>query len=246
VVSRVLEPVTVRLSDAIYCVSRYGAAKRVVQRHARQNLGQISNGIALRPLTGKDRKLRREFGFSEDEVVAICVTRLSLEKGLIYLAEAMRILEVEGCISPRLLIVGDGPNAKEIRSAFGTMLSSGRVVMPGKIDNAHLLCNAADFMVLPSLHEHQSFAILEAMMAGRAVLTTDVGGNSELVCDAVNGLLVPAKDARRLAAGMARLASSQELRERMGQAGRERAVREFSLENLVYRVEEIYDQMVAK
>ena len=63
--------------------------------------------------------------------------------------------------------------------------------------------------------------LLEAAAAGRAIVATDVPGCREIVRDGENGLLVPVRDARALAAAVAALAADPERRARMGQRGRE-------------------------
>jgi glycosyltransferase involved in cell wall biosynthesis len=70
--------------------------------------------------------------------------------------------------------------------------------------------------------------LLEALAAGRAVVTTDVPGCRDAVTDGVEGLLVPPRDPDALARALRRLIEDPELRARLGAAGRERAVREFS------------------
>eukprot|EP01029_Cantina_marsupialis_P011658 TRINITY_DN25930_c0_g3_i1.p2 TRINITY_DN25930_c0_g3~~TRINITY_DN25930_c0_g3_i1.p2 ORF type:complete len:146 (+),score=34.92 TRINITY_DN25930_c0_g3_i1:52-438(+) len=88
--------------------------------------------------------------------------------------------------------------------------------------------NAFDIFALPSLFEYHSIALLEAMRAGKAIVSTDVGGNTESVRDGLDGLIVPAKDSEKLANAILKMMESEELRTNMGNSARERFLDEFT------------------
>ena len=88
----------------------------------------------------------------------------------------------------------------------------------------------AALLVMPSFYESFGIACLEAMAFGLPVVATRVGGLPEVIEDGVTGLLVPPGDADALAQAMIRLLSDADLRRRMGQAGRERVLKEFTTE----------------
>jgi glycosyltransferase involved in cell wall biosynthesis len=89
-----------------------------------------------------------------------------------------------------------------------------------------------------------SNALLEAMAAGLPVVATAVGGTPDVVVDNVTGLLVPPRNPSALADALAALVRDRGLRRRMGQAGRERALRHFSLERTVERTQILYEQLL--
>jgi glycosyltransferase involved in cell wall biosynthesis len=82
--------------------------------------------------------------------------------------------------------------------------------------------------VLPSYREGLPKSLLEAAACGRPMVATDVPGCREIVQDGVTGLLVPPRDAERLAAALARLAGDKALRRRMGAAARDLVERALS------------------
>jgi glycosyltransferase involved in cell wall biosynthesis len=86
---------------------------------------------------------------------------------------------------------------------------------------------AADMFVLPSRFEGLPMSVIEAMLTGLPVVACDVRGPAEQVVDSVTGLLVPVGDAPALAAALRRLAADSELRTRMGNAGRARALERY-------------------
>lgn len=87
-------------------------------------------------------------------------------------------------------------------------------------------------------------ALLEAMAWARAIVATAVGGVPDVLSDGVEGLVVPPGDPATLAAALTRLAADPELRERLGQAARDRA-RRLNAEEVTARLEAIYTNLLA-
>ena len=78
-------------------------------------------------------------------------------------------------------------------------------------------------------------------MAGLPVVATEVGGVPELVEDGVTGFLVPPRDPDALAEALQKLIADPELRRRMGEAGREKALKEFTLDRMLHETEKVYE-----
>ena len=97
-----------------------------------------------------------------------------------------------------------------------------------------------DVFVLPSLSEGLSMAILEAMMAGKPVVATRVGGNPEIVIDGETGLLVPPKESHALAESLITLLKDRHLAAEFGEQGKRRAQRQFSLQTMVNAYQSLY------
>jgi len=106
--------------------------------------------------------------------------------------------------------------------------------------------DACDLLVLSSREEGMPVAALEAMMQSRAVVATRVGGTPEVVVDGVTGLLAPPEDAGALAAALLRMISDGALRRRMGEAGRTRALADFTVEQMADRTLALYGQLLAR
>ena len=79
------------------------------------------------------------------------------------------------------------------------------------------------------------------MVASHAVVATEVGGVPELVEDGGTGFLVPPRDPDALAEALQKLIADPELRRRMGQAGREKALKEFTLDRMLRETERVYN-----
>jgi glycosyltransferase involved in cell wall biosynthesis len=138
--------------------------------------------------------------------------RLSEEKGVLELVEAARGLP--------LVVAGDGPLRDRVPGALGFVPH----------DELLGLYGHAAVVVCPSRREGFGVACAEAMAQGRPVVACAVGGLLDLVVDGETGLLVPPRDVPALRAALERLLADPELRERLGQAGRERARASFSWE----------------
>lgn len=110
-------------------------------------------------------------------------------------------------------------------------------------EKEELLREAAIF-VLPSTSEGLPMALLEAMAWARAIVATAVGGVPDVLTDGSDGLVVPPSDPDALAAALTRLAADPDLRERLGQAARERA-RRLNAEEVTARLETIYTDLLA-
>ena len=237
--SRLLEPYTLRHADGVYCVCAYAAGRNVIKRHARRMFGYIHNALDVLPRVSGDSGLRASFGFVDADRVAVFVGRLSVEKGLLDLCTALRLLAARGEDRLRVLVVGDGPDRLQIETA-AARLPSGRVVFAGQRDDVFEIMQASDFLVLPSLHENLPQVLLEAMACGRAVVATNVGGIPEVVVPGETGILVPRSDASALADAMQLLGRDPERCAVYGEAGRRRAESCFSMRTFVASLDRVY------
>ena len=140
-----------------------------------------------------------------------------------------------------MLVVGDGTERPNVqRRANDLRIGEGRLQFLGSRSDIHALLAAADFFVLPSDVEGLPMAVLEAMAHGLPVVATAVGGIPEVITDGREGLLVPPGDAAALARAIQRLLTSSEMRLRLGDAARDRVSKEFSLETMANRYQQIY------
>lgn len=89
-------------------------------------------------------------------------------------------------------------------------------------------------------------AILEAMVAGKPVVATRVGGNPELVIDGETGFLVPEKDSQALAARVLTLLTNSPQAALLGEQGQRRAEAQFSLRAMVSAYQSLYDERLKK
>jgi len=163
-------------------------------------------------------------GEPEEPPHVLYVGRLSEEKGVLELVEAASGLP--------LRIVGDGPLRGRVPGALG-------FVPPAELGPWY---ERAAVVAAPSRREGYGIVAREAMAWGRPVVASAVGGLVDAVEDGVTGLLVPPGDTVALRAALERLLGDSELRAKLGQAARERAV---SLEAAAEQLLAVYDEALA-
>jgi len=194
----------------------------------------ILNGIdteRFRPLEGdRDAARMRVLGVTGRPVLGT-VCRLVEEKGIGTLLEAFFGLRKEQP-EARLVVVGDGADREKFERQAGRLGIAGRVHFLGMRHDVANIYPLLDLFVLPSYTEGISLTLLEAASCGLPVVATEVGGNPEIVLHGRTGLLVPARDAAALAEAIRQVCADPEAARSMGRAGRERVVREFSLDRM--------------
>jgi glycosyltransferase involved in cell wall biosynthesis len=157
----------------------------------------------------------------------LTVARLVARKGL---ETALEALALPPCSRLRLDVVGEGPLAQDLHQQAQRLGLNGRLAFRGALQDEALQAayRDADFFVLPSLTESFSMSLLEAMASALPVVASDVGGIPELVHDRKNGILVPPADPQKLAAALAAMAASAELRNACSAANRRRIEERFT------------------
>ena len=173
--------------------------------------------------------------------------RMVKEKGILVLVEAAERLrkEMEGKVE-FLLCGGLSNNPKAISKADLEQLCDGRYIqwLGHRSDMKELLATS-HIMAFPSYYrEGVPLSLIEACAIGRPIITTQSYGCKDTVDDGENGFLVPVKDSAALAEKLRILINDKALRERMGKKGREKAEREFSLDDVVRKHIAIYKKIL--
>jgi glycosyltransferase involved in cell wall biosynthesis len=142
-------------------------------------------------------------------------------------------------------IAGDGPLRSDLKRLAVEHGLKNRFVLEGTLVDVPGFLAGLDIAVLPSRSEGMSNALLEYMAAGKPIVATAVGGNTQLIDDGVHGLLVPPDDPDALAAAISRLIMDADLATQMGRAARKRVEERYSREAMVRRFEKFYLQLMA-
>jgi glycosyltransferase involved in cell wall biosynthesis len=144
--------------------------------------------------------------------------------------------------STRFAIVGDGPLRTELEELCMNLGIASKVVFFGEQQDVGTYLSAFDIATLTSNTEGCSNSLLEAMALGRPVVTTDVGGNREVVLHGETGFLLPPGNVEELVKAITTLLENQETADSMGQKAQEFLFHRFSLENMVSQYEALYSQ----
>jgi len=139
-----------------------------------------------------------------------------------------------------LVIAGEGEMRAVLEREIDALGLGGRAFLLGQRRDVPDILAGLDAFVLSSRTEGYSLALVEASAAALPIIATDVGGNREIVQDAVTGALVPAGDVPRMAQAMRALAAAPDRCAALGRAGRAWALREGAVETMYARYEALY------
>jgi len=185
------------------------------------------------------KETRSRLGIRGEEFVFGFVGRLSEEKGVDYLLEAVKQGLAIG--NPwRLILVGDGSQRALLEQTVQNAGLTDQVIFAGFQNNTANWYPAMDAFVLPSLTEGTPMALLEAMANGIPAIATSVGGVPALLTNAENGLLVPSASPVRLVEAMRSLAGDHQLRARLSANAIRTIQRDHDIKSWVKKVSEVY------
>jgi glycosyltransferase involved in cell wall biosynthesis len=242
---RLLMPLVVRRADAI---TSWGEALAEAHPGARR-LGARCTAVYppvvaanFKPDAARRRQARARLGIASKQVLIATVGVLTPQKGHEHLIRAAaEVAARDGACPVAIRVLGAASPAHHgYRAALEReadelgLFADGRLDFVDPGDDVAELLQAVDLFALASVRRSEGMptAVLEAMFAGKPVVATDVGAVRELVVDGETGLLVPPEQPAALAAALAELSDDGGRRQRLGAAGRARALAHFDLERL--------------
>lgn len=187
--------------------------------------------------------MRQSFHIPMNSNVIGTIARLAPQKGLCYLIKAMKQV-IHSKPNTILVIAGDGPLRDELEDLASEEDVLSHIRFLGFVQDIGSLLELIHVFVLPSWTEGLPITILEALLAGKAVVATKVGGIPEVIENERNGLLVEPRNPDVLAAQILRLLDDDELRTRLGDTGRRIVKDRFSIEHMVAEYCSIYEEVV--
>ncbi|MGW7362867.1 glycogen synthase [Streptomyces sp. NPDC054841] len=249
------ERTAIEAADAVIAVSR-GMRADILDCYPALDPAKVRvvhNGIdtsLYRPDPGTD--VLRRIGIDPARPYVLFVGRVTRQKGVPHLLRAARALDP----GAQLVLCAGAPDTPEIGAEFRELVDElGRArdgvhwiaEMLPRAQVVQLLSHAAVF-VCPSVYEPLGIVNLEAMACGTAVVASAVGGIPEVVEDGLTGLLVPYDSGHPqdfetgLTEALNRVLDDPATARRMGEAGQERAVREFGWDQVARRTYEVYEE----
>jgi len=231
----------------------------------------VYNGIPLTQLDAfrlsHDRNaVRKALGYGPDDFLVLHLGTICNRKGQIYTAQACAdLIEKKGCKDLKCLMVGARyirdheikyiDQIKETARASGLQCARWEDTLEEERGQAKITLMdiqadvlrfymAADVVLVPSLNEVLPLVICEAMAFERPVVCSAIDAIPEAVDDGVEGILVPPGDAAALSAAIHRLYQDPELRRKLGKAGRQRVLRQFSYDAMIARYGEVMDELI--
>lgn len=188
-------------------------------------------------------EVRAELGIAPDVPVVLQVARMHPVKDHITSVAAMAYV-MRDAPNAVMVYAGDGVERRRIEAKINEYGLKKNFKLLGVREDIPRLLAAADVFCLSSVSEGISVTLLEAMAAGKPIAATDVGGNGEVVGHNSNGLLSQRADAKGLGSNLSTLLRNPALQIRMGKAGRDRLVVQFSQEQMHSGYARYYDEMI--
>ena len=215
------------------------AVGEAVNKNLKEDVGitdsrVIYNGVVL-----------KETDDHVDEIISYggiklgCIARLSEQKGLTYLLDAMSLLTVKDI---RLFIVGDGELRNELENKVKELHLQNSVTFLGYRKDIVECINSFDFCILPSVFEGFGLVAIEAFMNSKTLVATDIPGLNEVVTNK-NGILVPAKDPAALASAIDKLAMDATLRQELASQAKKDYENKFSYPLFLENYRELYREL---
>ena len=232
------------LTDHVTAVSEATAASHLAAGMVSESrLSVVWNGIDVDQWQpdARTRLEAREEIQVKDDFLWLAVGRLEAVKDYPCLLRAMTGTPE----STRLLVLGAGPQERQLRELAARLGLNQRVHFAGFEPEVRRWMRAADGFVLSSRYEGLPMVLLEAGACGVPAVATDVPGTREVLIDGVNGFLGKAGDPCSLGEAMTRLMSMPaDQRFAMGERARHRVIAEFSLETVLDRWEWLYEELL--
>jgi glycosyltransferase involved in cell wall biosynthesis len=188
---------------------------------------------------------RRRLGIAGESFTVGWVGRMTGVKRTSDVLLAFKRLRERG-VDAFLCMIGDGPEREQLERRAHELGIMKRTLFLGYQEEVAPYYAALDAMILPSGNEGTPVSAIEALAAGRPVVATRVGGLPDVVREGEDGFLVAPGDVDELAERLEQLAGDDELRRRMGEAGRERVLPRYSVERLIDDVDALYRSLLAK
>ncbi len=205
----------------------------------------VASGVPptqIRP--GARAAIRERLHLDAETPLLLYVGRLGPEKRLDILLESIALLDHKNPAAFRLALVGDGQERDALREQAASLGLENRVTLVGGVPHAEIddWYAASDIFAMPSPAETQGLVMVEAMSAGLPCVSVNEGGVAELTLQGVTGIKTPLSS-EAMAHALDCLIREPELRERMGEAGRERASL-FTPEAMTRSLLDIYEKAI--
>ena len=241
----ILDKLFLKTFDRVVVVSEAIKSEVLHCGISENKIAVITNGINLDRFGNKNRirETRKNFGITEDEKIIGLVSRLTAEKGHVYLLKAAKDI-VSEFPRVRFLIIGDGPLRRELEDMVSALQLRNKVIFAGLQKDIPDILAAVDIFVLPSLTEGLPMAMLEAMAAGRPLIASRVGAIPKIIENGVNGLLVEPGNSDDLRKAIIELLRDPKRADMFSKAGLELIANKFSSKRMAEDYKQVYRQVI--
>lgn len=243
----VINKIIYKLSTLIM-VNTHALKQEIEQYYTDRNIQRkikvIHNGIDLNtwpdmvPVAPLLLELKKR-----QKIIIGCIGRFVEQKRYSDILEAARVL-LQSRKDIHFVLVGGRGNIEHYKSLSEQYFIHEHVTFTGEVDKVLPYLKGFDIFLHASSAEGLPNVIMEAMLMGKPVIATDVGGTADLIEDGVNGILIPPFRPDRIAESLNVLLNDTELQEKMSMNNKNK-IREFSIEKMISNVNQLYDEAIS-
>ncbi len=240
--NRKLLEFTLNRADAITSTSQVMAKE--ASKYTKNKIEVIPFGVDIHSFKPFNLRERSKDG----SIVIGTVKSLEEKYGIDLLIKAFSILKAKyPQRNLHLTIVGGGSKEESLKKLARDLGVFDYINFTGPVNHSEISKYLNTFDVFVALSREESFgvAVVEAMACGLPVVVSNVGGLTEVVEDRITGFVVPSEDPDSAARAIERILADEDLRERMGKAGRERVERLYNWENNVSMMIGLYEKILS-
>lgn len=231
--------------DGFIANSRVISDRLVTDGVPRSKISIVNEGVDVdRIVRLEPANVRGEFYLPTQAPIVGNVAALVPHKGQQHLIDAAAIA-VRQVPDARFVIVGEGELRHALEEQIRHKHLERHVFLAGFRDDALEMTKGFDLFVMSSISEGMCTALVDAMAASKASVTTDAGAIPEVMIDGETGFIVPARNHEAMAARIVQLLKNAKLRERMGEAALRRAMDRFTVDRMVDGTIAAYDSLFA-
>ena len=241
-----VEKLLAKWTDILITVSNLNKKKIIDLNITHENkIKNIYSGIDLNLFTNKrNNDFRKELNLENNHILLGSVGRLSDQKDPITMIEAFGIIS-KPFPNAHLALVGDGELKGKILEKIDQLKLDGKVHLTGNKNNPWSVYHSMDLFIMSSIYEGLGRSITEALSCGVPVVCTDVDGVPEIVIDNITGILVPPKDANKLADGIIRTLNDIETAKKMAEEGRRFVKDNFDVNKMINDIDSLYNTLTS-
>ena len=234
-----------------FMVDHYVTVSESVKRYiidkskiSAEKISVIYNGVNIKSQDNSyEQNPKMPFKIEDKDRILMTVGRLHKQKGHCYLIQAVSKVRKE-FPKVKLLVIGEGEEENNLKKLVKSLDLMNEVIFAGLSSDMERILPMAELFILPSLWEGLPNALLEAMAAGKPVVATKVGGIPEIVVHGETGVLIPPRDTDALAIAIIDLLQNRLKAKDMGEAGRIRAGKRFSIYKMIEKTENLYQELL--
>lgn len=230
-----------------YCITHFMAISKMTRDISLKDLDDnvidkkkiklIYNGVKVEKFNNinNEKYIRTEYNIDDDVILMGNIGRLCRQKAQQYLIEAIPLV-LDEYDNIKVLIIGKGYKKDQLNSLVEKYNLENKVIFTGFRKDIHNILNELDFMVHTAIYEGCPWVILEAMMSGLPIVSTDSTSLSEFIEDGVNGFLAEDKNPKDIAEKILKMIKNKNKKD-LGNKGKEIAMKKFAFKKMIDDIE---------